>query len=39
MALLLTMFVEILVLVIGLWLLLRTTTASLEFPHIASEEH
>lgn len=39
MALLLTMFVEILVLVIGLWLLLRTTTASLEFPHIAGEEH
>lgn len=39
MALLLTMFVEILVLVIGLWLLLRTTTASVEFPHIAGEEH
>jgi len=39
MALLLTMFVEIAVLVIGLWLLLRTTTASVEFPHIAGEEH
>ena len=39
MALLLTMFVEILVLVIGLWLLLRTTTASVGFPHIAGEEH
>ena len=39
MALLLTMFVEIVVLIIGLWLLLRTTTASVEFPHIAGEEH
>jgi Protein of unknown function (DUF3611) len=39
MALLLTMFVEIAVLIIGLWLLLRTTTASVEFPHIAGEEH
>jgi hypothetical protein len=34
MALLLAMFVEIAVLIIGLWLLLRTTNASAEFPHI-----
>jgi hypothetical protein len=39
MALLLAMFVEIAVLIIGLWLLLRTTVASAEFPHIGSEEH
>jgi len=38
MALLLTMFVEIAVLMIGLWLLLRTTTASVEFPHLDGEE-
>jgi hypothetical protein len=38
MALLLTMFVEIAVLMIGLWLLLRTTTASVEFPHLGGEE-
>ena len=39
MALLLTMFVEVSVLIIGLWLLLRAATASVEFPHIAGEEH
>jgi len=38
MALLLSMFVEVAVLVIGLWLLFRTTTASLEYPHTGSEE-
>jgi Protein of unknown function (DUF3611) len=38
MALLLTMFVEVAVLMIGLWLLLRTTTASVEFPHLGDEE-
>lgn len=38
MALLLTMFVEVAVLMIGLWLLLRTTIASAEFPHITREE-
>jgi hypothetical protein len=38
MTLLLTMFVEVAVLVIGLWLLLRTTMASAEFPHITREE-
>jgi hypothetical protein len=38
MALLLTMFVEIAVLMIGLWLLLRTTRASVEFPHLDGEE-
>src|SRR6478752_4759142 len=35
MALLLTMFVEVSVLIIGLCLLLRAATASVEFPHIA----
>jgi hypothetical protein len=38
MALLLTMFVEVAVLIIGLWLLLRTTIASAEFPHRTREE-
>jgi Protein of unknown function (DUF3611) len=38
MALLLTMFVEVAVLMIGLWLLLRTTMASVEFPHLGDEE-
>ena len=38
MALLLTMFVEIVVLAFGLWLLFRTMTASIEFPHIGDEE-
>jgi hypothetical protein len=38
MALLLTMFVEIAVLMIGLWLLLRTTSASVEFPHLGGEQ-
>jgi Protein of unknown function (DUF3611) len=39
MALLLAMFVEVAVLIIGLWLLLRTTIASVEFPHLGGEEH
>lgn len=38
MALLLTMFVEVVVLALGLWLLLRTMTASIEFPHVGDEE-
>ena len=38
MALLLTMFVEIVVLAFGLWLLFRTMTASIEFPRIGDEE-
>ena len=37
MALILTMFVEITVLAFGLWLLLRTMIASIEFPHIGDE--
>jgi hypothetical protein len=37
MALILTMFVEITVLAFGLWLLLRTMIASIEFPHIGGE--
>jgi hypothetical protein len=38
MALLLTMFVEVAVLMIGLWLLLRTTMASTEFPNLGGDE-
>jgi Protein of unknown function (DUF3611) len=38
MALLLTMFVEVAVLMIGLWLLLRSTMTSVEFPHLGDEE-
>src|SRR5215470_10828304 len=38
MALLLAMFIEVAVLIIGLWLLLRTTMASAEFPHLGSEK-
>jgi hypothetical protein len=37
-ALLLTMFVEITVLVFSLWLLFRTTLPSVEFPQIDDEE-
>jgi len=37
-ALLLTMFVEVAVLVFSLWLLFRTTVASIEFPHIGDDE-
>jgi hypothetical protein len=37
MALILTMFVEVAVLAFGLWLLLRTMIASIEFPHIGDE--
>jgi hypothetical protein len=38
MALLLTMFAEVAVLALGLWLLLRTMIASIEFPHVGDEE-
>jgi hypothetical protein len=38
-ALLLTMFVEITVLIFGLWLLLRTMTTSAEYPHIGDDEN
>ena len=38
MALLLTMFVEVAILIIGLWLLLRTTVVSAESPHVVSRE-
>ena len=37
-ALLLSMFIEIAVLVIGLWLLLRAMTASTEFPYVGEED-
>lgn len=37
-ALLLTMFVEVIVLVFSLWLLFRTTLPSVEFPHIDDED-
>ncbi len=38
MALLLTMFVEVIVLAFSLWLLFRTTIASIEFPNIGHDE-
>ena len=37
MALLLTMFAEVAVLAFSLWLLLRTMTASVEFPHVGDD--
>jgi len=37
-ALLLSMFIEIAVLVIGLWLLVRAMTPSIEFPHVGDED-
>jgi hypothetical protein len=37
-ALLFSMFIEIAVLVIGLWLLLRAMTPSAEFPHVGDED-
>ena len=38
MALLLTMFVEVIVLAFSLWLLFRATIASSEFPNIGNDE-
>lgn len=37
-ALLLSMFIEVAVLVIGVWLLLRTMTPSIEFPYVGDED-
>ena len=37
-ALILSMFIEIAVLVIGLWLLLRAMTPSVEFPHLGDDD-
>jgi len=37
-ALLLSMFIEVAVLIIGLWLLLRAMTPSTEFPHVGDED-